>query len=856
MLRRGDSVGVFQLEGGPMRALMRSLAPTCFEDIGALVALYRPGPMAANMHNDFADRKNGRKPITGPHPEFSEVLADTYGLMIYQEGLLRIAERFAGYSAYEGDVLRKACGKKIRALMATEREKFVAACERNGYGAELGSTIFDIIEPFADYAFRKSHAFCYGKVAYQTAWLKANHPVEYLAALLTSVKDDKDKTAVYLAECRTMGIDVLVPDINKSMSDFVTFEGKIPFGLSAIRNVGEGLVAQIVAERDASGAFADFYDFCFRVSPMVLNKRSVESLIKAGAFDSLGHPRRGLLMVFEQVIDRTLARRREADLGIMSLFGDLATQLRPKARGRPSTSACPSPTWSSTRPSGWPMRRRCSASTSAATRCSGWSRPCAGTPTAPSTSCGSCATARCAGSAAWSPSLSRKYTKRGDLMATFTLEDLQSAIEVFVFPRTMLDYGALLSDDAVVCVKGRIDLREEPAKIVCMELKRPDLSPEHSRPVRIKLDPSRPHSPVPGPAEGRAPRAPREPTRARPSRLNHPAASRRVPGRRRKRAGRRVARTARSEWTSGVTRSNTGGARPTHGTTGRDQRLHGVERLRALGDGRHLRRRYRRLRRRHPLQAGGGVGAGHPGARRRQAQRASRSARWSASAARRRCIIGMASVKRTARRDAVLRCLVGEQLRRAVLAFPDEDVLVGTRFLDPVGFAAFEGLEDIVPRPGHKASGEERAWGRRLAKRFGAEGRVDDRSFLITGTGDTPPALDHECIDASGPRPLGGGLLRRPRPLPRRRADRLRLGHGRVPGRPRLQVALPVESRYGSDFDAPHGRRVLRPSPHRTRSTARVPDFDVALEITAERLTTPLLPGFVSTSPASSTGSR
>ncbi|MDP1804610.1 MAG: DNA polymerase III subunit alpha, partial [Acidimicrobiales bacterium] len=176
MLRRGDSVGVFQLEGGPMRALMRSLAPTCFEDIGALVALYRPGPMAANMHNDFADRKNGRKPITGPHPEFSEVLADTYGLMIYQEGLLRIAERFAGYSAYEGDVLRKACGKKIRALMATEREKFVAACERNGYGAQLGSTIFDIIEPFADYAFRKSHAFCYGKVAYQTAWLKANHP--------------------------------------------------------------------------------------------------------------------------------------------------------------------------------------------------------------------------------------------------------------------------------------------------------------------------------------------------------------------------------------------------------------------------------------------------------------------------------------------------------------------------------------------------------------------------------------------------------------------------------------------------------------------------------------------------------
>src|SRR4051812_45666384 len=155
MLQAGDSIGVFQLEGGPMRTLMRSLAPTCFEDIGALVALYRPGPMAANMHNDFADRKNERKPITGPHPEFCEVLADTYGLMIYQEGLLRVAEHFAGYWTYEGDVLRKACGKKIRALMATEREKFVFAVERNGYGAALGNTIFDIIEPFADYAFRK-----------------------------------------------------------------------------------------------------------------------------------------------------------------------------------------------------------------------------------------------------------------------------------------------------------------------------------------------------------------------------------------------------------------------------------------------------------------------------------------------------------------------------------------------------------------------------------------------------------------------------------------------------------------------------------------------------------------------------
>ena len=205
-----------------------------------------------------------------------------------------------------------------------EREKFVAGCEATGYGSDLGTKLFDIIEPFADYAFNKSHAFAYGMVAYQTAWLKANHPVEYLAALLTSVKDDKDKTAVYLAECRTMGVEVLVPDVNLSIAEFGAVDGKIPFGMAAIRNVGEGLVGLIVAEREKNGPFADFYDFCRRVDPGVLNKRSVESLIKAGAFDSMGHPRRGLLAVFEQIIDRTLARRREQELGVMSLFGEMA----------------------------------------------------------------------------------------------------------------------------------------------------------------------------------------------------------------------------------------------------------------------------------------------------------------------------------------------------------------------------------------------------------------------------------------------------------------------------------------------------------------------------------------------------
>ena len=290
MLRRAESVGVFQLEGVAMRQTLRSLAPTSFDDVAALVALYRPGPMAANMHRDYPELKNGRKELTYLHPDIEPILTDTYGLMLYQESVMRVAQKFAGYSLEEADNLRKACGKKIRAMIAAEREKFVAGCVAQGYGEELGTQLFDIIEPFADYAFNKSHSYGYGLVAYQTAWLKAHYPVEYMAALLTSVKDNKDKTAVYLAECRSMGIDVLVPDVNRSVAEFAPDRSDdrdqarpaIVFGLAAVRNVGESLVERIVAERDANGAFADIFDFCQRVDPVVLNKRTMESLVKGG----------------------------------------------------------------------------------------------------------------------------------------------------------------------------------------------------------------------------------------------------------------------------------------------------------------------------------------------------------------------------------------------------------------------------------------------------------------------------------------------------------------------------------------------------------------------------------------------
>jgi DNA polymerase-3 subunit alpha len=493
MLRRGDTIGIFQLEGGPMRNLVRSLAPTEFEDVAALNALYRPGPMAANMHNDYADRKNGRKPVTYQHPEMEEVLGDTYGLCVYQEQMMLLAQKFAGYSLADADNLRKAAGKKVRAIMAKEREKFEAGCEATGYGRGIGKMLFDIIEPFADYGFNRSHAFGYGYVGYQTAWLKAHYPAQYLAALLTSVKDDKDKTAVYLNECRARGIEVLVPDVNVSSSEFTAVAAPgaaageprtvIPFGLSAIRNVGEGLVERIILERERDGPFSDFYDFCARVDPMVLNKRTVESLIKSGAFDSLGHPRQGLCLVFELIVDRTLARRREADQGVMSLFGDLGGA----GDAVFDDARVPIPEQEFDKTVRLAFEKEMLGLYLS-------DHPLKGVEAALArhvdTTIAELREGAKDGEIRWVggvvTGVVRKYTKRGELMATFILEDLVSSIEVWVFPRTMTDVAHLLADDAVVCVKGRLDLREEQAKLVCMEIKRPQLN-TFDEPLHVAL---------------------------------------------------------------------------------------------------------------------------------------------------------------------------------------------------------------------------------------------------------------------------------------------------------------------------------------------------------------------------------
>jgi DNA polymerase-3 subunit alpha len=488
LLKRGDTVGVFQLEGSAMRDLIRRLAPTSFEDVAALVALYRPGPMSVNMHTDYADIKNARKPVAYFHPEAEEILSDTYGLMIYQESVMRVAQKFAGYSLAEADNLRKACGKKIRELMAKERDSFVAGVTRTGYGEALGTQLFDIIERFADYAFNKSHSYGYGLVSYQTAYLKANHPTEYLACLLTSVKTNLDKAAVYLAECRVMDIEVTVPDINRAQSDFAPYEidgrREITFGLSAVRNVGSALVDMIVSERDANGPFADFYDFAQRVDTQVLNKRTIESLIKAGAFDSVGHPRQGLLMVFEQIVDATLARRREHDMGVMSLFGSNDGPPAFDERiGIPDVDFSKKERLSYEKEmlglyvSDHPLLGA-EASLRRKVDCSLLDLE--GVEDGAQKTVGGVIT-----------NLQRKWTKKGDLMAVFTLEDLQSSIEVMVFPKAMADCGHKLADDAVVICSARVDKREDQPKLMVRNVELFEVSIDANPPLRIQMHPNR-----------------------------------------------------------------------------------------------------------------------------------------------------------------------------------------------------------------------------------------------------------------------------------------------------------------------------------------------------------------------------
>ncbi|WP_232499598.1 DNA polymerase III subunit alpha [Agromyces humatus] len=314
LLSRGDTLGVFQLDGGPMRSLLRQMKPDNFEDISAVIALYRPGPMGANSHINYALRKNGLQPITPIHAELEEPLKDildtSYGLIIYQEQVMAIAQRVAGFSLGQADILRRAMGKKKKSELDKQHEGFSGGMKSNGFSDAAVKTLWDILLPFSDYAFNKAHSAAYGVLSYWTAYLKAHYPAEYMAALLTSVGDARDKLALYLNECRRMGIRVLPPDVNESIGYFAAVGDDIRFGLGAVRNVGFNVVDAIRAARNEKGRFESFHDFLKKSPLQVANKRTVESLIKAGAFDSLGATRRALVEIHESAVESSVGEKR------------------------------------------------------------------------------------------------------------------------------------------------------------------------------------------------------------------------------------------------------------------------------------------------------------------------------------------------------------------------------------------------------------------------------------------------------------------------------------------------------------------------------------------------------------------
>jgi DNA polymerase-3 subunit alpha len=499
LLARGDTLGVFQLDGGPMRALLRSMIPDNFEDISAVLALYRPGPMGANAHNDYADRKNGRKPVEPIHPELAEplaeILGDTYGLIVYQEQVMAIAQKLAGYSLGAADLLRRAMGKKKKEILDKEYVPFSEGMRANGYSDAAIKTLWDILVPFSDYAFNKAHTAGYGLVSYWTAYLKANFPAEYMAALLESVKDDKDKSAVYLGECRRMGIKVLPPDVNDSDSDYTPRGTDIRFGLSAVRNVGGNVVDGLVEARTSKGRFGSFDDFLEKVPISVVNKRVVESLIKAGAFDSLGESRKGLLAVHEARIDSILDIKRNEAIGQDSLFGGLDDTSADVVTWAPPP--IPTAEWDKSTLLGY--EREMLGLYVSDHPLNGVEHVLAAAVDLPISAVHSddVSDGRTVTVGGLVTSVQRKVTKQGNVWAIATLEDLEASLDVMLFPASYQLVGPHVVPDAVLLVKGRVSKSDEEAtKLIASEVTVPDLSTGDQGPVVVTIPAARCIPPV------------------------------------------------------------------------------------------------------------------------------------------------------------------------------------------------------------------------------------------------------------------------------------------------------------------------------------------------------------------------
>ena len=500
LLGRGDTLGVFQLDGGPMRALLRQMHPDSFEDISAVIALYRPGPMGMQSHTNYALRKNGLQEVVPIHPELVDALEDvvgiTHGLIVYQEQVQKAAQKLAGYTLGQADLLRRAMGKKKQSILDKEFVPFQAGMRERGYSDGAVKAVWDVLVPFAGYAFNKAHSAAYGVVSYWTGYLKANYPSEYMAALLTSVKDDKDKSALYLGECRHMGNFVLPPDVNFSSANFTAVGTDIRFGLTAVRNVGANVVDAIVAAREAKGAFESFTDFLDKVPAVVCNKRTIESLIKAGAFDSLGHTRRALLLVHEQAVESVIGVKRKEAEGQFDLFAGFGGDGEDDGLSF-SVEVPDIPDWDkkqllaferemlglyvSDHPlSGLEHVLSSAADTSIAHLLADETRP-------------DGSTVMIAGLIT---SMQRKMSKQGNPWAAVTVEDMEASVEIMFFGETYLAYSTVLAEDQVVVVRGRVRRRDDTMQLQAMEVSLPDISAVADTPVTVSMSVARCTPPV------------------------------------------------------------------------------------------------------------------------------------------------------------------------------------------------------------------------------------------------------------------------------------------------------------------------------------------------------------------------
>ena len=493
LLSRGDTLGVFQLDSDGMRSLLKSLKPDNFNDISALIALYRPGPMDVDSHNNYAKRKNGLQKITPIHPEVAEALApvldETYGLIVYQEQVQSSARILAGYSLGRADVLRRAMGKKKPEVLAKEQVPFFAGMKEHGYSEEAAQAVWDIFVPFAGYAFNKSHSAAYGLISYWTAYLKTHYPVEFMAALLQNERTNKDKTALYLGEARRMGIQVLPPDVNESVLEYSAVGDVVRFGLGAIRNVGDQPVADIIAERSGSrGKFVNFMDFIRRVPLSALNRRLVESLIKAGAFDSIDPNRRALYQIHEAAIDSVVGLKRKQAEGQFDLFSDVdggdAEDMGDAGVTVPDVEE-------------WDKKTKLNFEREMLGLYVS-DHPLSGMQ-AVLASLREMSIAHLIDRAKTMPDrmqvtiaglvtgVDRRVSKKGNAWAIVTIEDMESSIQCMFFGKVYEAAAADLAIDTVVRIRGMVEVRDESVSLRATEMDVPTLEAVDERPLVITL---------------------------------------------------------------------------------------------------------------------------------------------------------------------------------------------------------------------------------------------------------------------------------------------------------------------------------------------------------------------------------